>query len=328
MLCLTLATLCCAQSADVVYIIDQSVGMGPEQNWIQNNAVWVDTQLIIGGVPDTRYALVGFGAIDPEPQTFPIAGSDFGSAAALAITADQLATTGTTEDGYAAINHALFTLPFRNNVPIAIVLFTDEDRDVISGFGFQSTLDNLAAGGAVLHVVVDATYQQNDGTPATGLDRRRRAYLADGTGGVDIGASGFVAAAFGTTGPDYIALADQSGGATLDINADRAGGTTQESFTAALVDALLMQLNPPLCTADVTTAGAFVGDPGYGQPDGAVTGADLNYFVNLWIAGDLEADITTQGAPLSDPDYGVPDGLVTAADLLFFIEAWLEGCPW
>ena len=327
MLCVSLATLCCAQSADVVYIFDQSVGMGPEHDWIRNTAVFIDTQLIIGGIPDTRYALVGFAASDPAPQTFPIAGQDFGSAAALALSADQLLTNGSTEDGYAAINHALFTLAFRDNLPIAIVLFTDEDRDVIGGFSFQSTLDNLVGAGAVLHVVVNATYRQNDGTPAVGLDRKRRAYLADGAGGVDIGATGFVATAFGTTGPDYITLADESGGATLDINANRTGGLTQDSFTAALVDALLMQLNPPPCPPDVTTTGAFVGDPGYGVPDGDVTGADLNYFVNLWLAGDLRSDVTTQGAPAGDPDFGVPDGLVTGADLLYFVNAWLVGCP-
>ena len=42
---------------------------------------------------------------------------------------------------------------------------------------------------------------------------------------------------------------------------------------------------PVLCSADVTTQGAGSGDPGFGAPDGLVTGADINYYVNLWVAG-------------------------------------------
>ena len=80
--------------------------------------------------------------------------------------------------------------------------------------------------------------------------------------------------------------------------------------------------------ADITTAGAGIGDPGYGVPDGAVTAADLNYFVNAWVAGDAAiADVTTTGAGIGDPGYGVPDGNVTAADLNFFVNDWVVGCP-
>ena len=62
--------------------------------------------------------------------------------------------------------------------------------------------------------------------------------------------------------------------------------------------------------ADVTTQGAGVGDPGYGVPDQQITGTDINYYVNFWVAGDLAiADVTTQGAAQGDPGYGVPDGL-------------------
>jgi len=82
------------------------------------------------------------------------------------------------------------------------------------------------------------------------------------------------------------------------------------------------------CVADVTTTGAGAGDPGYGVPDGSVTAADLNYFVNAWVAGDLGiADITTAGAGVGDPGYGTPDGQITAADLNFFVNAWVAGCP-
>gem|GEM_PF-1908166 len=82
------------------------------------------------------------------------------------------------------------------------------------------------------------------------------------------------------------------------------------------------------CLADVTTQGAPIGDPNYGVPDGVVSAADLNYFVNAWVAGDLAiADVTTQGAPAGDPNYGVPDGVVSAADLNFYVNLWVAGCP-
>jgi len=80
--------------------------------------------------------------------------------------------------------------------------------------------------------------------------------------------------------------------------------------------------------ADLTTQGAGAGDPAYGVPDGAVTAADVNYFVNAWVAQDLAtADLTAQGAGVGDPGYGVPDGAVTAADLQYYVNLWVLGCP-
>jgi len=79
--------------------------------------------------------------------------------------------------------------------------------------------------------------------------------------------------------------------------------------------------------ADITTQGAGAGDPGYGVPDGAVSAADLNYYVNLFVASDSAADLTTAGAGSGDPGYGVPDGQVTAADIQYFVNLWVAGCP-
>jgi len=80
--------------------------------------------------------------------------------------------------------------------------------------------------------------------------------------------------------------------------------------------------------ADLTTTGAGAGDPGFGVPDGNVTGTDINYFVNAWVALDTNiADLTTQGAGVGDPGFGVPDGLVTAADISYYVNLWVAGCP-
>ena len=86
--------------------------------------------------------------------------------------------------------------------------------------------------------------------------------------------------------------------------------------------------DPSPCRPDITTDGANPGDPGYGVPDGAVTVADLTYFVEQWIANNAAvADVTTDGTNPGDPGFGVPDGLVTVADLTFFVELWIRGCP-
>jgi len=81
------------------------------------------------------------------------------------------------------------------------------------------------------------------------------------------------------------------------------------------------------CVADITTQGAGASDPLWGVPDGLVTAADLNYYVNDWVVGSPAADVTTQGAPEGDPLFGVPDGLVSGADLNYFVNGWIVGCP-
>ena len=84
---------------------------------------------------------------------------------------------------------------------------------------------------------------------------------------------------------------------------------------------------PSTCVGDTTTDGANPGDAGFGEADGAVTAADLTYFVERWIASETEADLTTDGANPGDLGFGEPDGSVTASDLTFFVEAWISGCP-
>jgi len=88
-------------------------------------------------------------------------------------------------------------------------------------------------------------------------------------------------------------------------------------------------VDPPVeCAPDITTQGAGVGDPGYGVPDGTVTAADINYYINAWGTGELSvADVTTQGAGVGDPGFGVPDGLVTASDVNYYVNLWVAGCP-
>jgi len=72
------------------------------------------------------------------------------------------------------------------------------------------------------------------------------------------------------------------------------------------------------CPADLT------GPSLDGVPDGTVNAFDLNYYIALWLAGDLAADLT---GPALD---GVPDGAVNAFDLNYYLDLWLNSqgpCP-
>ena len=56
-------------------------------------------------------------------------------------------------------------------------------------------------------------------------------------------------------------------------------------FFGAEAPRLTIVLGEGCGEADVTTTGAAIGDPGYGLPDGPVTGAAIQYYVNLWVVG-------------------------------------------
>ena len=136
-----------------------------------------------------------------------------------------------------------------------------------------------------------------------------------GSTGVTTDGAGF--ALFSTTMPVVV-----SPGWVVTATATDALGSTSEFSACATVEA------GTSCTADMTTQGSAPGDPGYGVPDGQVSAADINYYVNSWVAGDAPvADVTTQGSGPGDPGYGIPDGSVTASDIQFYANMWVAGCP-
>ena len=110
---------------------------------------------------------------------------------------------------------------------------------------------------------------------------------------------------------------------------DLFGDTAVVTGTAATGWVMTFDLSDcPSCAADLTSSNAPAGSPGYGLPDGLVTAADIQFYVNAWVALDVGiADLTTQNAPIGDAGYGVPDGLVTAIDLQYYVNLWLAGCP-
>ena len=98
-------------------------------------------------------------------------------------------------------------------------------------------------------------------------------------------------------------------------------------FVGAKAPKLTIVLSQACSRADVTTTGAGSSDPGYGVPDGSITAADIQFYVNLYVAGDPAADLTTTGAGSSDPGFGVPDGSITAADIQYYVNLYVAGCP-
>lgn len=76
--------------------------------------------------------------------------------------------------------------------------------------------------------------------------------------------------------------------------------------------------------ADMTTTGANPGDPGYGDPDGFVDGADLAFFIEQWLSVSPRADVATDGAMPGDPDFDTSDCNVSGADLSRYVEMWLD----
>lgn len=115
----------------------------------------------------------------------------------------------------------------------------------------------------------------------------------------------------------------------LGIDRDLDGHFDRDELDACAnpADPFSTPANSVCCIADVTTTNTNPGDPDYGTPDGTVDGADLSFYVELWLAKQDTADVTTTNTNPGDADYGTPDGTVDGADLSYFVEQWLAGCP-
>ena len=97
-------------------------------------------------------------------------------------------------------------------------------------------------------------------------------------------------------------------------------GSLDESYNTALY----IGYRP--CSADMTTQGAAAGNPLYGVPDEAVTAADIQFYVNLYVSGDDRADLTTAGAAAGTTLYRIPDGAITASDIQLYVNDYVAGC--
>ncbi|TVQ62938.1 MAG: hypothetical protein EA378_03750 [Phycisphaerales bacterium] len=158
-----------------------------------------------------------------------------------------------------------------------------------------------------------ALYVSGDFTEAGGIPVRNFAIYDDhgwraAPGGPNAGARAMVFL------EDDLGPAIALGGGFLNV-ADEPGGTPIPSATIATLRLCPSTTNP--CPADLTGSG------GDGVPDGVVDVADLNYYLGLWVAGDLAADVAS-------PASSEPDGVVSVSDLHAYIALWLEtqgACP-
>ena len=131
----------------------------------------------------------------------------------------------------------------------------------------------------------------------------------------------------GQLGFDAIGLGDVDGDGWTDYVLTGAGANNFAASNSRGVAFVISGPAFPCSDADITTQGAGLGDPNYGVPDGAITAADIQFYVNLYTSADPAADVTTQGAGVGDPNYGVPDGAVTAADIQYYVNLYVAGCP-
>ena len=278
-----------ADTADILFVVDESGSMAGEHAWIGSMVTSLETGLIAGEVGNTgsgqaanRYAMVGYGNanIPPappgqDPYKILVGGGDWGDDAQLATAAGTLTTYGGLEDGYEAINYALNNYTFRSDAALNIVLITDEDRDVTSADTYASTLAALGSKNALLNVVVDNAFGSDsggalgrfadtkdlnplvdgDGNPVPGGTADvENAVLADGAGGYTLETGATTGTGFGTTTADYVNLALQNGGGAWNLNILRSGGLNADSFTAAFVDLKVQEIEgqPPTSVPDAS----------------------------------------------------------------------------
>jgi hypothetical protein len=257
-----------ASTADVVFVVDESSSMGGAHDWLKNVVTALDEQLNLANVTNNRFAIIGFGGLNPSLPDFPnghLEGhthQDFSTSSTTSAAFGSLVTDGGTEDGYSGID-AAFKLSFRSDAATNIILVTDEDRDTIAagtGLNFANILDQFLTKKALLNAVVDSSFSNNTGKTALGVDAKGYAYTADGLGGFTKTSGVTVGLGDGTTNVDYVELAIATQGAGWDLNQLRAGGSTPDSFTKAFIDTKVREITSvPLPAAFPLLASGLAG---------------------------------------------------------------------
>lgn len=226
-----------ATTADVIVLMDESGSMTGEQAWMRTVVPTLDAELGALGLTGNRFGLTGFGASAAgKPhyvRSFSIGGSQLGSAADWVTASAGLAASGSTEDGWAALNQAATIAP-RAGAARNIILVTDGDRDNTDpSLTFGGLLADMQADRTLLNVVVNNTFRCGDGSAAMGIIGTT-GFKADGAGGFSTCTGAFASGA-GSTRAAYVDLALATGGGAWNLNILRNGGLHAESFTSAFV---------------------------------------------------------------------------------------------
>lgn len=222
-------------SSNTIFLVDESGSMGGEHEFLENFVSTVDSALAGAGFTQRNFGLLGFAGPGTGPanlREFTIGGAQVGSASDFVTAAQGLATTGRTEDGYAAIDAALAS--YNINGATTFVLVTDEDRDdTDSSLTFETIRDALNAAGANLAAILDVTIKNTDGDDAISTDGVN-ALTQDGASFTSVPHDGFTGGNGDTTIADYADLAlATDGGCVADLNQLRQGGDAAAAFAAA-----------------------------------------------------------------------------------------------
>lgn len=241
-----------ANTADFVFLIDESGSMISEHQWLGNMIYDLDLGLLNEGLTNNRYGLIGFGSgLRPGilGRGIDVGGGQFGTASEFDAATSMLLISGGFEDGYSAMNYALTNYSFREEAAINFVLVTDEDRDNgNASLTFESIEDALNENDVLLNAVVNYPFINALGNRAIGADGQGDIFIADGSGGfTEITGDPSYYSLNITSKTDYIDLAwatgnNNVGGAAWDLNMLRAGGNSAKSFTAAFVDTKIQEV--------------------------------------------------------------------------------------
>ncbi|MGO1248103.1 MAG: autotransporter domain-containing protein [Oceanisphaera sp.] len=275
-------------SLDMTVIIDESGSMAGEHNqFIGSYVDNLDKFLTNQNVTLNQYGLVGFGGSSNQKVAANEAGRETGSALYRHFwlqrnpdevwgssqefdnTTPELVTSGSTEDGYRAIDYAFRNFEFRESVGKAIMLITDEDRDNDKN---NLETDHLPSGmteidkafieselqrtQTTVHAVVSQQFLDMDGNKAiavVGDDPATGTVYVQESDGTIVKKTGFqFVAGYDTTQADYTELALSTGGTVIDIDALRNVYTDTTALDA--LSGELAQL-----VANITASGPVIG---------------------------------------------------------------------
>lgn len=239
--------------ADVVFAVDESGSMSGEHAWIKEFVYGLESHLLSNEVGSGQqrnlYGLIGYEA---RPRPLPVGGAELGGYREMAAAASQLRISGGTEDGYAAIKHAIAGYTLRAESAKNVVLITDEDRDVVdTSIDSASMLALLRGQSAILNSVVDARFRCGDGRAALGMGQGGTGFVADGAGGYSVCVNASAVSGSGTTIRDYVDLALATGGAAWDLQFLRSGGANAMSFSRALTTVKVQEIVESLPPAEL-----------------------------------------------------------------------------
>ena len=246
---------------NTIFLVDESGSMGGEHAFIDDFVLDVDPALSLNGITTRRYGLLGFGGPGTGPgltREFTVGSGQLGDAAEFASATFNLVTSGSFEDGYAAIDYALnnYTLPGGSTT---FVLITDEDRDIgdaaLTASSIQTDLTNANIS---LVTILDVDIEDDDGDTAISTDGTT-ALVQDGTTFVSE-PLGQVTSTEGSTLVDYSDLALASpNGCVADLNQLRLGGDAATAFAAAFQTCIINAATNPVITTLLTNTYRDVG---------------------------------------------------------------------